>query len=257
MNYRKKLLVFCEICLLAVVCSIFLSACFDLSFTNSCNGNQTTCKDVGNSSSVDPAATATQSAIRHIYATLMKSQPVLVDTLSQPDQNQWPTDFGCDFQAQSYVVSAHNDGYWTYCASDVLKYGDAAIQVDATLTDGMEGGMVFRGQYVKGNGAFYFFYITTDGQFGMDLYKASDSGTAFSSELISLTHNDAITGAEQRNQLLVVMKGPNLMLFDNGAFLAQLSDNTFTSGFVGVGAVNNSSTDPNASSFANLVVYKD
>lgn len=265
MNYRKKLLVFCEVCLLSTFCSIFLSACFDFTSISACNGDQTNCSNVGNNGSGNPgdvAATATQSSINSEYAAIMKSKPLLIDSLSQQDKNQWGTysdsgGYSCSFQDQSYVVSAANGGNGYYCVSGVLNYGDAAIQVDVTLTDGMLGGLVFRGQYVNNIAEFYFFYVTTDGQFGMDMYKASTDSPVDSSTLIGLTPNDAITGAGQRNQLMVIMKGPKLMLFDNSTFLAQISDNTYTSGFVGVEAVNNSSTSPNTSSFANLVVYKD
>lgn len=262
MNYRKRLLAFCEICLLAAFCSIFLSACFDFTSISACNGNQTTCNNVGNNNPGDAAAAATQNSINSEYATITNSKPLLIDPLTQQDKNQWDTESysdgsHCSFQDQSYVASVLNNGDGYYCLSGALNYGDAAIQMDVTLTDGMLGGLAFRGQYINNATDFYFFYVTTDGQFGLDLYRGSANSPTDTITLIDMNPNDAVLGAGERNQLMVIMKGPKLMLFANGTFLAQISDNTYTSGLVGIQVENNSSTSPNTASFTNLVVYKD
>ena len=77
----------------------------------------------------------------------------------------------------------------------------------------------------------YFFGFTCDGQYEV---RAIDFTNDLDSELVGLKSSSSIvSGSNQTNRIGVLAQGNKLTLYANGALLEDISDATFTSGYIG------------------------
>ncbi len=201
---------------------------------------------------VAATATATDLAgIRNTEATataITSGKPLLSDPLNSPDANNWPNDgSNCSFQNAAYFVTASTSNTLEPCIASAPQYGDAAMQVDATLLSAADAGLVFRANASQNQ--FYDFEITNQGEFYLR-YFANDKPTY----LIQKTASSVIQGVSSKNTLLVIAKGTSFQLFINGTLVGAIQDSTFASGQVGLAAGTLSASSGDAS-FTNLRVY--
>jgi serine/threonine protein kinase len=200
------------------------------------------------------AVTATaqvQASQQHINATataITGGTPLVNDPLSSPDNNNWPNDgTTCSFTNNAYEVTANSANTLQPCLSGNLQYGNAAIQIDVTLTSSADAGLIFRASADESQ--FYDFEITSKGQFYLR-YRANGKYTS----LIANTPSSAIQGTGSKNTLLVIANGSDLQLFINGTFVDEVHSSKFASGQIGVVAGTLAASSGSAS-FANLNVY--
>ncbi|HEY0755047.1 MAG TPA: serine/threonine-protein kinase [Ktedonobacteraceae bacterium] len=174
--------------------------------------------------------------------------PTLSDPLAAQDGNSWPDDGSrCTFQNNAYNVSAIGQDILQPCIATVPQYSNAAIQIEVTISSAADAGLVFRANASQNQ--FYDFEITNQGEFYLRYFK--DNKPTF---LISKTSNSAIEGPNAKNTLLVIARGPTLLLFINNIFVGKALDGTFASGQVGVVVGTLSASSGNAN-FTNLRVY--
>lgn len=181
-------------------------------------------------------ATATATSFQDMLSTITSGTAALDDPLSDNSQNnQWDegaTKTGnCMFTNGVYQASEALQGYLQPCIAEVTNFSNFVYQVQLSITQGNQGGILFRAD--GANGSFYLFRIGTDGSYAFDLYNGKQHSTTLASGF-----SDAITGGlNQSNQLAVYAKGSTLYLFVNGQYLTGLTNSTLSSGQIGVVAL--------------------
>ncbi len=126
-------------------------------------------------------------------------------------------------------------------------FGDAAVSVTMTLLSSEAPtqsycGVSFRAQSDKDN---YRLFIAGDGHYRLTRRKDN-----VSTALIDWTQHEALRqGLGQQNRVQIVMEGPSITVYGNGAKLAQVSDDTFTSGHIALQAQGGSGDTESATVF--------
>jgi serine/threonine protein kinase len=195
------------------------------------------------------SATAQQSGQATVTA-ITSASPLLRDPLSGNTRNRWPNDgTACAFTGGAYHVLVSKSNFLQPCTSPTLTYGNVAIQVDVTLNQGSDAGVLFR---VNGLEQFYDFEITSQGEF---YFRRHDLGGGSNyTFLIPRTASSAIANGS-KNTLFILANGSNFAFYINGTFAGQAQDSTYASGQLGFVA-GTLTTDSSAdASFSNLVVY--
>jgi len=201
------------------------------------------------------AALATATALQNIYTQSTSGTPVLDDPLSDNSQgNQW-TEINvvsqggtCTFTGGVYHVTQSLPNMFYRCEATQTDLSNFAYQVQATILQGDESGIVFR--FDKALRTFYAFHISTNGAYNLDI----DNADGFISSLGS-GHSPAIkTGLNQTNLITVVAKGHNLYLYVNKQYVIGVSDSTYSQGEIGVLAQDDSSSTDVA--FSNAEAWK-
>src|SRR6266571_9033167 len=174
-------------------------------------------------------ATRTAQANASIYATAVTAgNPVFNDSLQNNSQSSnWDIgntamagDGSCTFTGGSYHSKPPKKGYFAPCFAQATNFSNFSFQVQMTIVQGDQGGVIFRGSY--NDGTFYYFYIKRDSSFALEIfnhYKLTGVIQNGSSSAIQ-------TGLNQINVIAVVAKGNNLDLFVNMQHIASLSDGT-------------------------------
>ncbi|HEU5383802.1 MAG TPA: family 16 glycoside hydrolase [Ktedonobacteraceae bacterium] len=229
--------------LLLLLC-LPLSSCGITLFSVNCVGTNVSCNT--------PTPTPDRPALLATAQAIMKGTPLLRDPLSQPDSNKWGVHSlaqkSCTFHDGAYfLTNSQTDGDAFGCDSMKQSYTNAAIQVDITLFSGDSAGIIFRVDSTFSE--MYTFEITKYGEADIRLFGPNGSTTI----LAPARTNPAIYGPGKKNTLLAIIKGNDLQIFVNGAFISEARDNTLTTGFLGMDV---SAYSENAkASFSNLAVY--
>ena len=149
----------------------------------------------------------------------------------------WYSNGGPETQAQyvegGYLLghSQPNSAVWALPGRIV---SDTRIQVTATRVGGDDDnffGLLCRVQGTGQSGDFYAFIISSDGHFGI----AKSSGGSFSliGQELMMRHMAIHQGSEP-NVITAICAGSRLALYVNGEFVAETSDDTYTTGQVGL-----------------------
>ncbi len=202
--------------------------------------------------------TATANALQSILSNAMNGTLALNDPLSAQTNSQWDTlapanssvGGSCAFTNGAYHSNMPQKGYFQPCYAQTPNFTNFAFQVDMTITQGDEGGILFRAD--PANSRFYLFRIAQDGTYDLFLYSNSQGSQAQS--LLSNTAQNFKNGLNQTNTITVVAQGGNLYFYVNGQYLNSVSNNTFTSGKIGV--FGESSTGSTDVAFANAKVWQ-
>jgi hypothetical protein len=148
-----------------------------------------------------------------------------VDPLNQESGSQWHDDgAACKFTQGAYSVSEQDTKYFQPCHTSEI-YSNFAFEVHLTIKQGDCGGMIFRDDSGKGN--YYFFSICVDGQY--DVLKYVNNGN--SSPLLP-SGKAAINGPGQQNKIAIVASGSTMTFYVNEQQIAQVQDNSYTSGLI-------------------------
>jgi len=176
---------------------------------------------------------------------LVGSAPGLLyeDDFSNPDSG-WVRRSGdqaeMDYEDGEYRVLAKMSGaLWVWC-SEAGQFGDFALGVDARLVSGTEQagyGLVFRRQKSDSD-SFYSFMVSPGGYY---LVQVRLNGLW--TTLQAKTESAFIEQGNSKNHLEVICKGSQIALAVNGHSLATITDNSLTSGDVGIIVA---TPDPNA-----------
>ncbi len=120
---------------------------------------------------------------------------------------------------------------WFFWAESGRTFSDVKIEVDTTKLGGPdenEFGVICR--YVDQN-SFYFFTITSDGYYSMSKHINDDYEFIGMSEL---KQSSVIKKGQADNHLTAVCEGNTLRFSVNGTLLAEVQDDSFSSGDIGM-----------------------
>lgn len=134
-----------------------------------------------------------------------------------------------DFQGLVIKVNLPKYMYWTVNGG---KYSDTRIDVDAVLLDGPPNdnfGVICR---FEDNENFYGFLISHDGYYG--IFKMVDGTMVMSSVEGDMAYSDSIRQGGVVNHIEALCEGNTLSLTVNEVLLAQIQDDSFTSGQIGL-----------------------
>lgn len=131
--------------------------------------------------------------------------------------------------------------------NDAATFTNAAISVTVTVLSAQEPtqsycGISFRAQSDKDN---YRLFIDGEGYFRLTRRKDNKS-----TALVDWTRHEALTpGLGQKNRVQIVMEGQKITLYGNGAKLASITDDTFTTGHIALQAQGGSPETESATVF--------
>jgi hypothetical protein len=156
---------------------------------------------------------------------------------------------GCHFCDETYHVSIGNrqTAYMIYCLALETNFSNFVYQIEATLLQGTEIGVVFRQTAQHGH---YYFYIRRDGTYGLICAARPQIRRLLADGLNSAIKIDL----NQSNALAVVATGPIINLYVNQQHLAQVSDTTHLAGRISV-ATTTDANRPSEASFRNLMLW--
>ena len=198
-------------------------------------------------------ATATATTLGSIFTQATSGTPALTDPLSDnTGNNNWDetsgtVDGSCVFTGGDYHVTEARQGYLQPCIAESTNFSNFAYQVQMIFDKGSQAGIIFRATGSKGT--FYFFHIGIDGSFALDLYKSANQPIALSSGFSSAI----TTGLTQANQLAVIAVKGHLLLYANQQYITSITDNTLTSGAIGVAVQD--AANPTEVEFSNVQVW--
>jgi len=204
------------------------------------------------------AASATATTLQAILSQTTSGTPKLNDPLSAASSNNWDqlassnSNVGgsCAYTGGAYHSNIPKSGYFQPCYAEAQTFNDFAFQVQMTITQGDEGGILFRADPT--NSKFYLFRISQSGAYDLFLYV--DNQGTHAKNLLSGSSSLIKQGQNQTNTVAVVARGGNIYFYINGQYLDGASNNTLTSGKVGVfGESNTNSTDV---AFSNAKVWQ-
>jgi hypothetical protein len=201
-------------------------------------------------------ATATVTALQDRYAMATSGTPALDDPLKDNSgKHKWDegrgqaVNTGCAFTAGAYQASESQPGYLQPCIAEATNFSNFAYQVQMTITNGnrAQAGILFRAN--SATGKYYLFLIGIDGSFALELYNNNQFtplSSGFSSQIT--------IGLNQPEQIAVFAASNTFYLFVNQGFVTSATENTLTSGQIGVVAIDNST--PVVAQFSNAQVWK-
>jgi eukaryotic-like serine/threonine-protein kinase len=198
--------------------------------------------------SIAANATATASSVAATatayVGTIKSGTPGLNDPMQDNSQgNNWDEvtivgGGGCAFVQGAYESNMPQKGYFSPCFARNTNLINFSYQVQMTIVRGDQGGISFRADAV--NGTFYYFYINTNGSFGLEIFN----NYVLSGTLKQGSSPAIKTGLNQTNLIAVVANGDKLDLYVNMQLIASANDNTYSQGQIGVVAENiNNPTD--------------
>jgi hypothetical protein len=200
-------------------------------------------------------AVATQIALGDLYVQATSGNPVINDALQAQSSSNWAeglADGGntsCGFAGGVYHVKVAA-GYLRNCNASATNFSNLAFQVEMSVISGHSGGLFMRADT---NGSGYYFRISTDGTYWGKSVQNKQNAEDFTS--LFAGHTAAVkTGNNQFNQITVIAQGSELVMYVNQQFIAQISDDTYKSGQIGVYADSDASGSEIV--FRNVQVWK-
>ncbi len=135
----------------------------------------------------------------------------------------------CTFTTGGYQVNSNKTQFYYYCTSTSNAYSNFTFEVQAQITKGDCGGMVFRAD--TNAGKLYLFEVCTDGTYNLYNYKDT-SGT---SSLLANASSPAIkSGLNSTNVLAVTAQGSTITLYVNKQKITSVTNTAYASGQVGM-----------------------
>jgi DnaJ-like protein len=208
--------------------------------------------------SASAVASATATALQAILSQATSGNPTLNDPLSAPSSNNWdqlsPSNStasgSCAFTGGAYHSNMPTKGFFQPCYAEAPAFSNFAFQVQMTITQGDEGGILFRSDPV--NSKFYLFRISQSGAYDLFLYV--DNQGTHAKSLLSNSTSLFKQGLHQTNTITVVARGGNLYFYINGQYLDGVSNSVIASGKIGV--FGESNTNPTDVAFSNVQVWQ-
>jgi hypothetical protein len=184
---------------------------------------------------IQASATAAAITPQDIYMKSTSGNPVLTSLTSSEDSSTWEKvnvigSVGtCNFTDGAYHVLAPSQGSST-CISKRSDFSNFAFQVQMTIVKGDVGGIIFRAH--SADLKLYALGISLNGSFSL---QRNSGPSPFDVQLLFASFSTAILrGPNQLNVVTVIAQGSNLYLYINGQPVAKVSDDTYSSGEIGV-----------------------
>lgn len=176
-------------------------------------------------------AMATTTALQNIYNQATSGAPILNDPLNGNNIYHW--DVGnaslggsCGFKAGAYHVIEPNKSYYLSCLAESNNFSNFAFQVQVTIIQGDEGGLIFRATGAK----LYSFGFNREGLFSLIVSKNNNPGKP----LIYGPNSAINTDLNQPNLLTVIAHDSTFYLYINKQFVDAVRDSSYHSGQIGV-----------------------
>jgi hypothetical protein len=208
--------------------------------------------------SATAVASATATALQAILSQATSGNPTLNDPLNAPSSNNWDqlsasnsTQSGsCAYTGGAYHSSMPTKGFFQPCYAQAPTFSNFAYQVQMTITQGDEGGILFRAD--TANSKFFLFRINQSGAYNLYLYV--DNQGTHAKSLLSSTASPFKKGLNQPNTVTVVARGGSIYFYINGQYVDGVSNSTLSSGKIGV--FGESNTNPTDVAFSNAQVWQ-
>jgi hypothetical protein len=207
---------------------------------------------------VTATAAAQASATAGVIATATSGQPAYQDALNDAGNPAtssagWDKSDNCTFQSDGYHVttSSRLQG----CKEANKTYTNAAITVDMHLISGRSGGLFFRMNaplLLFGGYTGYLFEVDSTGRYRV--LSSSNFNSSNSRVIQDWMTSSALHKGSAANTLQVIMRGSDLSLYANGAFLTHLNDSSYASGQIAFLASSDGTTQTDVA-YSNLAVY--
>ncbi len=177
--------------------------------------------------SATAVASATATALQAILSQATSGNPTLNDPLSAPSSNKWDqlsasnsTQSGsCAYTGGAYHSRMPTKGFFQPCYAQAPTFSNFAYQVQMTITQGDEGGILFRAD--TANSKFFLFRISQSGAY--DLYLYVDNQGTHAKSLLSNSASPFKKGLNQPNTVTVVARGGSIYFYINGQYLDGVS----------------------------------
>lgn len=153
-------------------------------------------------------------------------------TLSAHD-SLWASGGLCQFQATAYEERSKGLNVCAHGGYSIAPsvYGDHYYRLDLSIQKGRQAGLVFRKRFTD----YYYFSITTTGQYSLSFHAGSSGGGERT--LVAGNASMIHQGLNQWNTLAVLVRGTSFALAINGVQVNFVTDATRLRGILGV-AVN-------------------
>lgn len=185
---------------------------------------------------VNANATATATTLQNTYIRASSRNPTLNDALHSRSSNNWDVvnnsgEGSCSFKDNAYHATAQQPDYLYACFAAMPILSNFVYNVQMTILQGDYGGIIFRANETSTK--YYYFRVSKDGAF--DLSVSRDTNPTHDQTLTSGIASSIIaTGLKQPNLVAVLVSRNTIYLYVNQKFLAQVQDNTYQSGQIGV-----------------------
>ena len=183
------------------------------------------------------SATATATALEALLTRDTSGTPALDDSLSDSKSpSQWDSlsntqnNTGCQFASGDYHVKEAQYGYLQPCFAEATSFHNFVYQVTMTIDQGSQGGMLFRANSAPSQ--YYLFRIGTDGSYTLEAYNNNQVKTLRSGFSAAISK-----GTGRSNMLQVIAQNKTIDLFANSTLIDSVTDSTYTSGQIGVVAL--------------------
>lgn len=198
-------------------------------------------------------AQATSTTLQNIYTRSTSEHTVLDTSLFNNTSAKWdiyPTKDGggCTFTKNALHSKAFQTNYYSPCLAHATNFHNFALEIQMTILKGDEGGIIFRSN--SHDSDFYSLRVRTDGTYGLILTQNDGHTTPLvydKSDLIK-------TGIGHPNIITIIAQGNIFYLYMNKHYVGSASDSSYSSGSIGVMAVDRKNKTDVA--FNNLRVWK-
>jgi hypothetical protein len=181
--------------------------------------------------------TATANNLQNLLNQDTSGTPTFNDTLSDnTGNNQWDEvinpegNTGCQFNRGAYHALESMRGFLQPCFAETSNFSNCVYQVSMTINQGNQGGIIFRANKAKGQ--YYLFRVGVDASYTLERYNNNQLTTLSSGFNVAIA-----TGVGQSNTLSVIANKNIFYLFANQTYIATATDSAFTSGQIGVVAL--------------------
>ena len=155
---------------------------------------------------------------------------------------------GCQFTGGAYQVSIATNTAQV-CTAHNLDVSNFAFEVRMTIIQGDCGGIIFRTDLTQG----YFLRICSDGYYKLFLIVNGKVNNFVTSSRFGSAFN---TGLNQSNLIAIVANGSTITLYVNRQQIDTITDSTYSTGLIGVGAYDEKVTRATVVAFSNARVWK-
>jgi len=153
----------------------------------------------------------------------------------------------CAFTGGVYDVSVSQTGFH-YCTEGSV-FSNFVFQVQMNIINGDYGGIIFRSDS-GGGGQFYYFRVDNKGDYDIQI---STNNSTSSQPLANGTDTDSSFTPNQTITIVIVADGNTLTPYIDGMALPSVTDNTYSQGYVGFAADDES--NPTEVAFSNARLW--
>ena len=188
-----------------------------------------------------------------VFNQATSGKPAINDPLSSANGSIWREasqgNNRCLFANGAFHAQLPAQATAIGCFANSDSLSNFAFQVQMTIANGLEGGILFRVSNSQVN--YYAFVVSFDGFYQLTAINGANLPIA-----LNYAPSPAIkTGLNQSNLLTVIARGNAIYMYINKQYVTTVNDNTYTSG--GLGLVAASGGSPSADiAFSNAQVWK-